>query len=326
MRVVLSVLALVLASASAWGADLTKIDRTPPREPAYRNAPRYCLLVFGPEAKIRVWLVHDGDAVYIDRNGNGDLTEKDERVPLPRFFKSIDPSYLEQREVALGDVREGELTHTRLSLSEYRPNPDAVVLPAHPLREQMRSFGRQSPGVAVHTLTVAVERRPKKGDRVRIAGRYWQRAGQDADGFLQFAVRPADAPIVPFNGPLRMGLLCDQALKRGEKPGDLFASVGTPGVGRGTFAHVELTGLILEDEHPVAEIEFPPAASGKEGMRRKVTLPYRFEVSHPYGPVAVPAEAGEGKARVRLSFAASENVPVGPAEVDVAMEPAPRRP
>ena len=56
--------------------DLAKIDRTIRHEPAYRSkAPRYCLLVFGPEARTRVWLVLDGDTVYLDRNGNGQWQE-----------------------------------------------------------------------------------------------------------------------------------------------------------------------------------------------------------------------------------------------------------
>ncbi len=60
--------------------DLTKIERTIAKEPVYKSKPRYCLLVFGPEAKTRVWLVRDGDVLYVDRNGNGDLTEVGERV------------------------------------------------------------------------------------------------------------------------------------------------------------------------------------------------------------------------------------------------------
>src|SRR5262249_20864309 len=43
-----SVLAwLALASLPASAADLTKIDRTIAKEPAYKNKPQYCLLVFG---------------------------------------------------------------------------------------------------------------------------------------------------------------------------------------------------------------------------------------------------------------------------------------
>ena len=46
----------------------------------YKTHPKYCLLVFGPETKTSVWLIVDGDVMYVDRNGNGDLTEKGERV------------------------------------------------------------------------------------------------------------------------------------------------------------------------------------------------------------------------------------------------------
>jgi hypothetical protein len=64
----------------AGGADLKQIDRTIAKEPVYQTrSPRYCLLVFGPQARTRVWLVVDGDVLYVDRNGNGDLTEKGER-------------------------------------------------------------------------------------------------------------------------------------------------------------------------------------------------------------------------------------------------------
>ena len=37
-----------VCGVSAQAVDLTKIDRTIAKEPAYKNKPRYCLLVFGP--------------------------------------------------------------------------------------------------------------------------------------------------------------------------------------------------------------------------------------------------------------------------------------
>ena len=63
---------------AASAADLARIDRTIAREPTYRNRPQYCLLVLGPQARTRVWLVQDGNLLYVDRNANGDLTEKGE--------------------------------------------------------------------------------------------------------------------------------------------------------------------------------------------------------------------------------------------------------
>ncbi len=65
----------------AWAVDYAKIDRTIAKRPTYQSkAPKYCLLVFGPEADTRVWLVLDGEVLYVDRNGNGDLTEDGERA------------------------------------------------------------------------------------------------------------------------------------------------------------------------------------------------------------------------------------------------------
>jgi hypothetical protein len=117
-----------------------------------------------------------------------------------------------------------------------------------------------------------------------------------------------------------MGLLCPQELRRGDPPADLIAVVGTPGHGAGTFAHADPTGLIREDFQPVAELEFPAARPDALPVRVKVKLPYRVEVSHLYGPVAVPAEAGPGKAKVRLTFEESTEIPVaaGEGEVEVA--------
>jgi hypothetical protein len=64
----------------AGATDLAKVDRTIAKEPTYKTKPKYGLLVFGPEAKSHVWLVLDADVLYVDKNGNGDLTEKGERV------------------------------------------------------------------------------------------------------------------------------------------------------------------------------------------------------------------------------------------------------
>jgi hypothetical protein len=61
---------------------LKKIDRKIGKQPDYAKSPKYCQVVFGAEAKFRVWLVIDGDALYMDLNGNGDLTDKGEKFKL----------------------------------------------------------------------------------------------------------------------------------------------------------------------------------------------------------------------------------------------------
>jgi hypothetical protein len=65
----------------ALAGDGDEIKRPPLKEPVYQTKYiEYWLLVFGAEAKTRVWVVRDGDTWYIDRNGNGDLTEEGKRV------------------------------------------------------------------------------------------------------------------------------------------------------------------------------------------------------------------------------------------------------
>jgi hypothetical protein len=65
----------------AQAPDLTRIERVLLKEPVYQGSPRYCLLVFGKEADTRIWLVQDGKDLYVDYNGNGDLTEVGEKYP-----------------------------------------------------------------------------------------------------------------------------------------------------------------------------------------------------------------------------------------------------
>jgi hypothetical protein len=74
-RFVPGLLALLVGAAPAWGVDLSKMERTIAKEPAYQEKPKYCLLVFGPEANKRMWLVVDGNTLYLDRQGSQDLRE-----------------------------------------------------------------------------------------------------------------------------------------------------------------------------------------------------------------------------------------------------------
>ena len=94
IRLALTLGTLVLGVVPAQAVDLIKIDRTIAKEPVYQSKPKYCLLVFGPEAKTRVWLVRDGDLLYVDRNGNGDLTEKGERHTAIKYPGGIEPKTL----------------------------------------------------------------------------------------------------------------------------------------------------------------------------------------------------------------------------------------
>src|SRR6476620_8755032 len=76
--------------------------------------PEYCLLVFGADASTRVWLVQDGDVLYVDRNHNGDLTKADERI-------AAEPDYGDPKNgiyrFNVGSIVDGARTHKHLTVT-----------------------------------------------------------------------------------------------------------------------------------------------------------------------------------------------------------------
>ncbi len=238
--------ALVLFSV-ARSADLAKIDRTLAKEPNYQSkAPQYVLLVFGPEAKTRVWLVLDGDVLYVDRNGDGNLADEGERRKAT-VNKDSTGETLSFDVGDLVDVTGKVKYHIRSVSARYCPD------------ERKWRLGGFNPFVS---------------------GKFAQGT---AGGF--FADRPQDAPVLHLDGPLTMGLHRDAVLARGRDE-LIDAWIGTPNPGKGRptlvdfedyrsrFGH-DLRG-VPPDVHPVAEVEFPNRDPNGKPIRVTVLLKSRF--------------------------------------------------
>ncbi len=234
---------LVLLAGPAPLAELVGPDRRPLREPVYESeTPLYCLLVFGPQAETRVWLVLDGDVLYIDRNGNGDLTDPGER---------IEARYAYYRP----EVRP-EMEYQRFfSLSTEQ----APVLSCVPIVKGM--------------IVTQLQPRDEYRDDPHW-GRFWERPfrvslwGQDSR--MAFTERPEDAPVVWFLGPVEAILEEDFSADqfRGGEPSQLSARMITPGIDstvRTSFARIK-------GPYAVADIEFPPRRPGGAPIRRRVEL------------------------------------------------------
>lgn len=72
--------ALVSSSLAAGNDELSQIPRTIGKQPHYAGTPGYCLLLVGEPSPQRIWLVLDGDTLYVDRNADGDLTDPGKQV------------------------------------------------------------------------------------------------------------------------------------------------------------------------------------------------------------------------------------------------------
>jgi hypothetical protein len=234
--------------------ELDKIDCPLVKEPAYQSkAPKYALLVFGPEARTRTWLVLDGTTLYVDRNGNGDLTETGEKIAGTKGNRFSDESYT----FAIGELRDGDRRHlnAQLTVSGVKSVPGRGP-------RSMEFFIR---------MDVDIPGYHGSGE----GGRVLQFAGSsDLDGDLQFSARPQDAPVLHFGGPWTIAL-GDRTAFRVNREMHLYLVVGTPGRGKGTFVSTGYEGVVPPDVHPRAEIAFPAQKPGDPPVKMAFELKER---------------------------------------------------
>jgi hypothetical protein len=324
MKAITPALGLVCLLAGAVPACAADPDagRRPRKEPAYQSgSPAYCLLTFGPEEH-RVWLVFDsvpdplrpGDArdyLYVDRDGDGDLTGPGKRVEakvhrvqeIVTFMRR--PSYKTVLEFDVGEIREpgGKVRHTGLN----------VVVDWY--------MGKARP-----CFVTACAR----GE--------WAQYTEPRR--LVFAPAPQDAPVIHFGGPLTMGFVPEPAVRFNDRAFDanggyldlptlpltgeteLMTRIGTPGTGTGTFAALGAQ-CVPADVHPVAVIEFPNRDPDKPPLRTTVVLKKRCCTYCFHVTVRTPDGAGKGKAKVTLSFPDWKEGRVAPRTFEVPVGEAP---
>ncbi len=228
----LTMLAALSAAAPPAAVDLNTIDRAIAKEPAYQTRlPKYCLLVFGPEAKTRVWLVLDGHDLYIDRNGNGDLTEPGECVRADASGKRLD--------FQAGMIQQANGGSRQIDL-------------------RLRNFNGASGKCEGLIITLDGQRR--------------RFVGFDETNRFQFAHRPKQAPIVHLEGPLQIKLYGEPPTLVAGEESELNISIGTPGVGAGSFCAIQCCTVLDCKVSPVAEIEFPHRDPSKAPLWARVPI------------------------------------------------------
>src|SRR5262249_11862484 len=108
-HLLLALLGMCLWPLAVRPADLAHIDRKIAKEPHYQHQPKYALAVLGPEARFKVWLVSDGDVLYVDKNGNGDLTGNGERFVRKEGGQEF--------QFKVGDIKVGDQVYRDLTVS-----------------------------------------------------------------------------------------------------------------------------------------------------------------------------------------------------------------
>src|SRR5215471_14688408 len=258
----LLVFLLCSAPAPAAAAELSKIDRTIAKEPTYQSKPKYCLLVFGLDAKTKVWLVLDGDVLYVDCNGNGDLTGAEKKVRREKARGQVPGNF------ACGDVvqADGKTTCRGLTVSGSPEEGEMWVA--------INLDGK-------HEQTASVD-----------ANGYLQFADSPIlaptvhfDGPLTMDLVPQYLEITQIATAVEKGnaveIIRERTVRailpkfvRGAENTDLRVAVGTVGRGKGTFARIHHKDLPA-GLHPVAEFEFPNRDPAKGPIKINLALTHR---------------------------------------------------
>jgi hypothetical protein len=239
-------------------------DLTPPRkEPRYEKEPRYALLVFGLKREQRVWMVLDGATLYVDRNGNGDLTEPGKR---------IEPNNPKDGSNRFG----GSGSHTHFDIFEFSVQVLATGTSKFRLEHWIRAENF-TPATDFDKKWHAawLKLRWENTTLWRLEGR-----GQGQTPVL-FMPKPADAQVCTLDGPLTFVVKMpeQQVLQRGEAGCDLafhIAVIGRPHRGaEQQFYNPLATKEVPEGAYLEVGIEYPAKTANTPPLRRKYLLKQR---------------------------------------------------
>ncbi len=305
---------LVLLATTARAVDLREVPRTIAKEPMYETNPKYGLLVFGPEAATRVWLVHDGATLYADLNGNGDLTDPAERFAADESYHANDGTF----RFKVGEIHEGDRLHK--SLSVYTMNLQHLAQREPRVRDALVKH----PKSRFYGMEIELQMPGRRG--TGLGGRVEHLVSPiDAHGLLVFADTPAEAPIIHFGGLWEITLFGTSTLTVGRQK-EVYLGLGTPGLGPGTTAFAAYQNLVPDGLFPKLEITFP----GETETTVEYVLQQRCCTVNFHDRVPVPDDVSPGEATVNITFddwiggfvaPSTHRVQVAKSKFNVVLEP-----
>lgn len=197
----------------------------------------------------------DGDTLYVDRQGTGDLTRPECRVaaePETRVYKR----FFRAGDLTLGGKRYADL---QVALDAAKDWGSAEETPA--LKELLAV--NQDASLYIVSVDVPCDkpfRDLRDGSPVNVIRHY--ATHRDVQGFLQFSPRRETAPVIHFGGPWTIWPDGPQKLIRGRNE-ELVLCIGTPGYGPGTLARICYDNLMPVTAKPRLTIDFPTESGGK---------------------------------------------------------------
>ncbi|MFO0811711.1 MAG: WD40 repeat domain-containing protein [Gemmatales bacterium] len=290
--------------------DLQSIQRKLVKEPTYQSTPEYGLLVLGAKQQ-KVWFVRDGNILYVDRFGTGDLTRPEARV-LANVKESSPSEFEYQFDVGSLPGLPGEPTDVIVMTRRLSAVPD--------LTNEMKQKVIREPNVVSYMIVLQTKHPAWKGmgvDRrlMHVIGYF------DHRGALHFSSKAETAPIFHVGGPLQIVPFGQLPTGRAGSSCEIVTAVGTPGLGSGSTAFLAYEMTILPGLTPTLEVTYATGEKATTPLKQVAPLKERCCGVNFYGRLHIPAEAGVGLAHVRISLTGWSEAVISPSEATMNVLP-----
>ena len=243
---------------------LDRVDRTIAKEPSYESTAKYCLIVLGADANVKVWMVEDGKRLFVDKNANADLT--DDGPP-------IEPSEIRQ------------LSRDRWDFN-YRL---AAITPTGSRQTTQFDLRRWNYGQGDDTYGLSLSLDGQIPMYAGWFGSFW-------------SSKPQSAPVIHFGGALTPRMLRFREFSIGSGPRRLSMAFTNSGVGEGATSRLSIDALPPEVV-PKLKIDWP-TAEGLPPLQTEHLLVQRCCYWEFYTTdFKVPDSIVVGEARVSVEFA-----------------------
>jgi len=193
------------------------------KPPPNAVAPRYCCLAFGEESVTPVWIALDRDVLYVDRDGDFDFEEAEEKIPAALTTDRFEATFL------VGDL---------------------AIPGVEPAGLRVRRGVEKRGG---ETISIDVRIRKMGAPSEESDGRYLCYAmSHEAHGNMAFCQSIESASILHFGGGWQLQLHQNGPVKRGREF-EATATLDALGLGPGSRVSVRVQNAVPKSAEPVVQ-------------------------------------------------------------------------
>lgn len=239
------------------------------KEPKYNGTPGYAVLKFGQKTPHFVWLVHDGETLYLDTNGNGDLTEVGEKFTGKMLGTGAEPTiHFEIDKLAIG-----KKLHRGFNLWV---TPQKAFEKSPLVEGQAEALARIKARPEALSLRISVEVQAENLQGNGHENRVLQYVLNGDDmGLNTLTEEVSKAPVFHFDGPLKFLFQTAGAEDwTGGQEADAYVALMTAGTSPGTSVQFGFDTLPTSLQ-PKLTIEYVPTDKTKPVTKDEVKLPER---------------------------------------------------